>query len=90
MRRLRQQLTDYGCVWTVILRLSADYPGRYSPDIGGVPRFFCSEGSSKAARSLALRSTSSARPAALTALNSYEQYIDLDESNEPSRFRFPT
>jgi hypothetical protein len=44
---------------------------------------------SKAAQSLALRSTSSAIPAALAALNSYEQNIDLDASKEPFRFRFP-
>ena len=40
-------------------------------------------------QSLALRSTSSATPAAVAALNSYDQNIDLDESKQPFRFRFP-
>ena len=55
-------------------------------DDGG---FSVAKRASKVAQSLALRSTSSATPAALAALNSYEQNIDLDESKEPFRFRFP-
>jgi hypothetical protein len=55
-------------------------------DDGG---FSVARRASKVAQSLALRSTSSTTPAALAALNSYEQNIDLDESKEPFRFRFP-
>jgi hypothetical protein len=44
---------------------------------------------SKVEESLALRSTSYATPAAVAALNSYDQDIDLDESKQPFRFRFP-
>jgi len=55
-------------------------------DEGG---FSVAERASKVAQLLALRSTSSATPAALSALNSYEQNVDLDESKEPFRFRFP-
>ncbi len=51
-------------------------------DDGG---FFVAGRASRAAQSLALRSTS----AALAALNSYGQNIDLDESKELFRFRFP-
>jgi hypothetical protein len=55
-------------------------------DDGG---FSVARRASKLAQTLAFRSTSSATPAALAALNSYEQNIDLDESKEPFRFRFP-
>jgi hypothetical protein len=55
-------------------------------DDGG---FSVAERPSKVAQLLALRSTSSATLAALSALNSYEQNVDLDESKEPFRFRFP-
>ena len=55
-------------------------------DEGG---FSVAERASKVAQLLALRSTSSATLAALSALNSYEQNVDLDESKEPFRFRFP-
>jgi hypothetical protein len=51
-------------------------------DDGG---FFVAGRASRAAQSLALRSTSTG----LAALNSYGQNIDLDESKEPFRFRFP-
>jgi hypothetical protein len=57
-----------------------------SDDGGG---FSVAERPSKVAQLLALRSTYSATPAALSALNSYEQNVDLDESKEPFRFRFP-
>ena len=44
VRRLREQLTDYGCFWTIIYGSAqrcnkcADWPGRYSPSLGGVPK----------------------------------------------------
>ena len=55
-------------------------------DDGG---FSVARRASEVTQSLALRSTSSVTSAALAALNSYEQKIDLDESKEPFRFRFP-
>jgi hypothetical protein len=55
-------------------------------DDGG---FSVARRASTVVQSLALRSTSSAAPTALAALNSFEQNIDLDESKEPFRFRFP-
>ena len=55
-------------------------------DDGG---FSVARRASKVDQSLALRSTSYATPAAVAALNSYDQDIDLDESKQPFRFRFP-
>jgi len=58
-------------------------------DFDGDGGFSVARRASKVDESLALRSTSSATPAAVAVLNSYDQNIDLDESKQPFRFRFP-
>jgi len=55
-------------------------------DDGG---FYVTGRSAKLAESLASRSIASAASDAVAALSSYEENVDLDESKESFRFRFP-